>query len=342
MPKKITQTFTRETTPSTPSIQLTQSETTPLLQLTQSETTKKIVQNTRREIRKISPAYFSTTLLQQLQRFTMSPKSNYYLGFGGVGDALLLLSSCWDDPNAKVIFFANYQPFVKAFFDLFQIPTFLHDNIMGSFMANRVYDFVKKLPNFTQSAHLADNLDYDDWKNEDKYTNRINKFVPWIKHFDKKQFDKPVVIIAPSASYKDHKRQRHLKVEEYQRLINLYLNDYEVFATGSISDLHHFGMIPRPNFHWLNSDNIYHGNGNEENINLRDMLKIINSAELVISMDTWLKTYSLLCGIPTTVIRTRWDGNYRPAGTDVADWIFLNPNFWPFMKLEKIETLLGL
>lgn len=71
------------------------------------------------------------------------------------------------------------------------------------------------------------------------------------------------------------------------------------------------------------------------------MLRIVNSANKVISVDTWLKTYSLLVGIPTTVVMTRWNGEYKQYGEDVTDWIFLNPKIWRNIKLEKVENLLS-
>ena len=84
---------------------------------------------------------------------------------------------------------------------------------------------------------------------------------------------------------------------------------------------------------------IYDGKGNTTHSNLKNMLRIINSAEHVISMDTWLKTYTLLCDIPTTVIKTRWNNEYKVYGEDITDRIFLNTKIWPRLNLVKIEDL---
>lgn len=313
----------------------------PLVEKKVLESNRTVIQNLKRDVPK--PLRFSSpTLLKQIQTYVQQTDKNYYLGFGGLGDALLLMAVCWDNPKAKVVFFANQIPFIRSFFELFGVSVFMHDNIMGTPMANHIYDMMRKLPNFKPSAHLADGLNYNDWRNESKYRDKIKSKTSWLPHFGKENSDKPTVIIAPSGSHKDSKRQRYLHHHEYDQLVNKYLiQGYKVYATGSMSDLHHFKLIDKDNFYWLHSDAIYNGKGNTESISLKRMLRIINSAEHVISMDTWLKTYTLLCDIPTTVIETRWDNKYRAYGEDVTDWIFLNSKIWPNIKIQKIEELIA-
>jgi hypothetical protein len=302
---------------------------------------KSLVTNIKREQLRL-PVFSSPNLLNQIKAFTQHPDKNYYLGFGGLGDALLLMAVCWNDPNAKIVFFANQIPFIRSFFEIFGLSVYLHDNVMGTKMANQVYDLMKVMPNFKSSAHLADGLDFNDWANEKKYATRIKGSAPWIGYLGQEKFDMPVAIIAPSGSSKEIDRQRYLHHHEYQQLVDIYLNQgFRVYATGSMADLHHFKLINKRNFYWLSSNGIYRGDGVLESCSLTKMLRIINSATQVISMDTWLKTYTLLCGIPTTVIETRWNNKYKSYGEDVTDWIFLNYNIWPSIKIAKIETLLA-
>jgi len=285
----------------------------PLAQTIKLENNKVIVQNKKREVPRL-PSFSSTTLF----------------------------ASCWDDPKANVIFFANNRSFLKNFFDVFDVNAFIHDNIMGTAIANHAFDFVTKLPTFKQSAHLPDGLYHGDWKNEFKYIPRIKKHVPWREHFGEIRFEEPVIVIAPSGSHKDLSRQRYLNNNEYKQLVEKYLNKgYRVYVTGAINDIHHFGLINRENFYWLTSEQMHDGKGNITSSNLLDIFKIVNGAELVISVDTWLKCYSLLCGIPTHVVKTRWNGKYDSIGEhDVADWIFLNPNMWQSIKSVTIEEIL--
>jgi hypothetical protein len=147
-------------------------------------------------------------------------------------------------------------------------------------------------------------------------------------------------VLCPSGSHKDTKRQRYITPEEYKLIANKNLDlGYKVYASGSVSDFHYYGLINRENFHWLTAEKVYNWNGSVDSIDLKKMLQIINGATKVISVDTWIKTYALLCNIDTTVIKTRWDGKYIEYGEDVTDWIFLNNKIWPNLKMESVEQL---
>ena len=297
------------------------------------------VQDIQRERPNI-PIFSSPKLISQVKSFTQYSDKHYYLGFGGLGDAILLMAVCWDNPKAKVVFFANQVSLIRSFFELLGISLYIHDNIMGTKIASHIFDYMKALPTFKQSAHLADGLDFGDWANSTKYIDRIRGRVNWIDHLGKHPSDMPVVIIAPSGSHKDISRQRFLHNGEYEWLVHRCLDKgYRVYVAGSMNDLHHFKLIDRENFYWLHSDKIYDGKGVAKDSSLLNMLRIINSAEHVYSMDTWLKTYTLTCGIPTTVIKTRWNGGYKLYGQDITDFIFLNHNIWPNLTLIKWEDL---
>lgn len=324
--KKVTQQHTRNTfTP--PAVNL------------KFEPNQVLRQNTKRDIPRIAPATLSPHLIEKVKAY-MVPDANYYLGFGGLGDAVLLLATCWNDPKARVVFFANQIPFIRQFFDLFNVQLFIEKNIMGTQLASQIFEMMIRSPKFKQSAHLADGLYYGDWSNEAKYTARIKKHVPWSDYFGAAKTKEPILILCPSGSHRDVNRQRYLTQDEYRAIVNKNLdNGFKVFGSGSVSDLHHYGLVVRDNFHWLTSEKIYHWNNTSDDIDLKKMLQIINGASKVISVDTWLKTYTLLCNIDTTVIQTRWNGRYIPYGEDVTDWIFLNKNLWPHLKLEKVEDL---
>lgn len=302
---------------------------------------KVVVQNQKREVVKPKTLPPDPTLIAKIKSYISDTNANYYLGFGGTGDALLLLSSCWNDPKAKVVFFANHLYFIGKFFDLFKIPVFLHENIMGSPYAGIIFDLITKHPNFKQSAHLADGLFYGDWANEAKYKSRIKPYAPWIEKFGSIESKEPILIIAPSGSVKEEKRQRFLSVDEYHKLIEANLKfGYKIYSIGSVADLHFYGLYKHPNVFWATVDKLYKHDSTFTELNLHQMLQIINAAFKVVSMDTWLKTYTLLCGKPTITIKTRWNGTYLNYGADVTDFIFLNKNIWPYLSLEKIEDLL--
>ena len=254
---------------------------------------------------------------------------------------ILLLAVCWNDPKARVIYFANHQPFIKQFFKLFGVRVFITNNIMGDPISGTIYDLVTQHPNFKTSAHLAEGLYHGDWRNESKYVPRIPSHVPWAEKIGTIRYPEKVLILAPVGSSRDEGRKRYLEVHEYQALANKYLDlGYKVFGCGSSGDFHHYGISARENFHWLSGEAIYNFDGSQEPCDLLKMLRIINGATELVAVDTWIKSYTLLCNIPTTVIKTRWSGNYLPYGEDVTDFIFLNPNIWPAIKMVKIEDLI--
>jgi len=276
--------------------------------------------------------------MSKITAYTSNPNSEYYLGFGGTGDALLLLASCYNNPKARVVFFANNFHFLGKFFDLFKVSVFLSENIMGQQYAGAIFSILTAHSQFKSSAHLADGLYYADWVNTAKYQSRIVSFVPWIERLGKINSDQPICALAPSGSVKEIKRQRYLTGKEYDRIIELHAKlGYKIYSFGSASDLHYYGL--NPNTTWVTVDKMY-SDKEIKDINLRQMLQIINAATKVISMDTWLKTYTLLCGIPTVVVKTRWDGKYIDYGQDITDHIFLNKTMWTCLTMTTVEELL--
>jgi hypothetical protein len=252
----------------------------------------------------------------------------------------LVLAACWNDPKSRVIFFANSTSltFISEIFNLFNIGLYIFDNIMGQSIAGTVFDLVTRHKNFKTSGHLADGLFHGDWLNENKYISRIINYVPWIDKLGKTSQNP--IIVCPSGSSKDHNRQRYITSEECRKLVNKYLYKNEtVYINISLADFRQY-WYPNLNCYSLSSNVIRDWQGKEEKINLKKMLQIINSAKEVISVDTWLKSYSLLNHIPTTVIETRWNGYYKRFGEDITDWIFLNPKIWPNIKFARIENLL--
>ncbi len=273
------------------------------------------------------------------------PNSDFYLGFGGMGDALLTLAPAWNNPRASIIFFGNSSSidFIKKFFALFDIPSMVENNIMGKSWAENIYRTVGGHPNFRLSGHLADRMNYGDWMNENKYISRIIGHAAWMDKLGKKSnpsSTKGVICIGPSGSHKDMGRQRFLSINEFKMLTNKYLKmGYTVYGIGSENDYQTYGCVNDDNCFWACSDFIA-TRGQKHSCQLLDMLQILNGAERVFSMDTWLKTYTLLTDIPTTVIQTRWRGRYKKYGEDITDWVFLNAKIWPKIEMAKIEELL--
>jgi len=271
---------------------------------------------------------------------------NIYLNFGGVGDLILLLAECYKDKNSIVVFFCNghSKTFAEEILEFFNIDYHIHDNIMGTRMANVVYDTFYSTGRLKQSAHLSEGLNFNDWKGrENFYQQNMVLETDWINHFGSisELKNKKNLVICPCGSFKSSHTQRYISAEEYTRIVNCYLEKgYNIFATGGEKEKQSFPQLPNKSCYWMTTEKIYDSNGKITPITISTFFKYINSASEVISMDTWLKSYSALAGIPTKVILSRRNGRYMNYGEAVDNYMFLNKNLWKHMDLVKVEDLL--
>jgi hypothetical protein len=270
---------------------------------------------------------------------------NIYITFGGVGDLILLLAESYMDFNAKIIFMANSssRAFGEEFLKYFKKNYIILPNMMGTGTANQIVNSLQKLNRLKTSAHIADGLDYEDWKrNTEKYKERLTLKTRWLQDIGTIKTLKKHVVICPSGSNRLEQKQRYLLPDEYLAIVHKYLkNDYIVYSTGSDKDVSSYPVINNPNHFWLMSNKTIEYKKSSRSHPFEMFLKFINSAEEIISMDTWLKTYSLLAGKHTKVIINRSRGKYIPVGLDPSDYIFLNTNFWPNLKLYTLDGLLN-
>ena len=192
-------------------------------------------------------------------------------------------------------------------------------------------------PNFKPSAHLAKGLYFGDWPiNIDYYEKNMRLKTNWIDEIGKNKFflNDKVIIIQPSGSVRSLDRQRYLSPAEYYTLVKKYLSDnYTVITTGSMGDKEFYNWKPSaPKNYFMTSNQIF-GYNHVNSITLNSFLQTVNTADKIISVDTWLKTYAALAGINTFVIQSRCKGNYLNVGSDVGDIIFLNSKWWPNLQV---------
>ena len=284
-------------------------------------------------------------LLNQLKSF-INPLANTYLTFGGAGDLILLLAECYNDKNAQVIFFANdiSVSFSTQFLNYFKIKSFIYPNIMGNPFANNIKSYLETNTKLMKSAHLVPTLDYGEWeRNSEYYIEKITSHANWkneigtVKHIENKK----ILLVAPSGSVKSKTKQKYLEPEEHYNIVNHFIaKDWNVFTVGSTEDFIKYKKINNENHRWLLADKSIDSNFNETPHSFDTFLKLINSATKVISVDTWLKTYTAIAGIETNVILSRYYGKYMSYGSNSADYVFLNTKIWPNMNLCTIKDLL--
>lgn len=269
-------------------------------------------------------------------RSFLNQDGNFYVTFGGVGDFILILAEAYKDPMARIIFFSNNtgRGLTSEIIQFFQIPTLVTENLMGTPNANRAMDIIRSTGRLKPSQHLSEKLNYNDWKdNIAFFQQKMTLETDWRQRFG--FFEKPrkLAVIAPSGSFKSTAPQKYLSKIELERLVDIFTNkDYDVYCVGNFADKDFYGITTKPNVYWMTSGMVINNRNQKQPILLQDFLKIINSADKICSVDTWLKTYTCLCNIPTDVFYNRVHGASR-WGDMAGDYIFLNPQLWKTMKL---------
>jgi hypothetical protein len=310
--------------------------------------------NTRPKNPSVSPLNFNsrelstwTELQKEIQNFTKNAK-NIYLTFGGVGDCLLGLSSCWNQEDSHIIFNANEgsKDFAKNFFDYFKVKSMIIRNTMGTSNANKIVAELQRNPNFRTSAHLADNLDFGDWeRNFAKYKQRIKTNPGWenIIGTDPQFSLNKTVVICPSGSAKIKQRKRYFEKNELFLVTDHFIkNGWQVVITSSEADLKYYGLHHFDNVYWMTSNKLIQRTGKVTPITFDRFLKIINSCQEVISAETWLKTFTLLLNKKTKVLKVRMENDYQDFGIISADFIFINPNLWSNLQLVTMQDILSI
>lgn len=268
-----------------------------------------------------------------------------YFGCGGLGDAMLTIAACYHDNNAKVIFGANHGN-VQGLFDTFKIPVLITRNFYPSILGMTLHNYIVTHPNFKGAAHIPDSMNYGEWvNNHDKYLKRIVRSMPLIDMFGRMVNPRKtsgVIGIAPRGS--DHHgtlKQRYLSQDEFRRLAQKFLDQNKtVFAFGSTTDIDHYGVIPHNNFIWMSSEFGVSHPAPRYPTSFRHLLSCINGCDELYSVDTWMKTYGALAGIPTKVIMSRRHGVTVPPPNDASDYIFMDKDYWGF-DLVDVKDLLS-
>lgn len=276
----------------------------------------------------------------------LNQSKNWYLNFGGAGDLILLIANAYKDTNAQVVFFANAgsMDFCKELLEFFKLEYFISKNIMGTKYASVLNDYMVQKINFKPSAHLSRGLYFGDWARDlEYYKNRMVLKTDWVELFGKNPVFKneKVIILQPSGSSRNYDRQRYLELFEYNYIVKKFIDlGYDVITTGSDGDKDYYKWKPTSKKDWFMSSKKLVGFKSLIPINLNLFIQTINCAEKVISADTWLKSYSLLCSIPTFVFGNRHRGKYLPVGADPCDHIFLNKNIWEKLEIKTVEEII--
>lgn len=278
--------------------------------------------------------------------FIINKRKPIFLGFGGAGDFMLTLAAYQNYKiEGHMIFYANHNSmsFIKDINNVFKAKVSVFQNIYGSQLAKDVYKILKISGLLQISGHLPDqeNICYEDWKNNTpKYKDQIIRETDWLTRIGLNN-DMPqqnLIGITPSGSWKSNSIKRYLTREEFTEVYKKVIQNNKIpIIFSNESDFNYYCVENKSlkKGYFMTSNSLH----DFENLSKRPtdckfFLSAINNCEQMISMDTWIKTYTCLIKKPTIVIANRdANNNDKKYGEWGTDFIFLNTDFWPTLKL---------
>lgn len=286
--------------------------------------------------------------------FIINKRRPIYLGFGGMGDFMLTLAAYENRKiESNIIFYANNNSinFIRDMSKAFETKISLFPNIYGSQLAKDVFKLLKISGLLQISGHLPDKEDlcYTDWqKNTSKYKEQIINKTDWLTKFgiNKDLPKENLVGITPSGSWKSNSVKRFLTREEFTQVYMKVLENNKIpIIFSSELDFNYYCVENKSltTGYYLTKDTMHNFDKLSKNfIDCRFFLSAINNCEKMISMDTWIKTYTCLIEKPTIVIANRdANGNDKKYGEWGTDFIFLNTDFWPTLKVVGYKDFIS-
>jgi hypothetical protein len=235
----------------------------------------------------------------------------FYLGAGGIGDCLLLLSTFYDNvEEANVIFLANSPELIKELLDFFP-------KIKSRLVIKNNYNQLLQLyydKNCIGTGILPKSLSYSAWYKVDIFKEyRVIKYPKWVELFDIFRIStngkKQVTIQIAGSNIEGEGKQRILTQERLNE-INSEFSDCNIV--------------------YLNDAN------GKPAFDLKTAFRLIRGSDIVVSTDSFAKTFSTLCGIKTIVYDNIYSKEYLSNFKDNIDYghyIFIFP--WETIELRK-------
>ena len=261
---------------------------------------------------------------------------NFLFGVGGIGDALLLMSDGKYDDNEELglIFWANKPEQIRELIKLFPHikKSIIASNYLNSLWRHQYYMQIVNDSGCISTGHIPKDLNYvDEWKNCNSVFDRykIERFPEWANDFITD--DNTGCIICPTGGSSDLEwKKRYIKPDLFWKIINHVNNNCDSITI--ISTEKEF-----ENFYGkeLKADV-------ERDIKIvysptfKDAFNLIANAELVYSVDSWYKTLSRFCGVPTILIESVYIKSPMDVfklDCDPSDNIFIKD--WGFEEIIK-------
>jgi len=250
-----------------------------------------------------------------------------YVHFGGAGDALLLLSTFYDeDPEQTVISVSNSTAMMRSFFDAF--PK-LKKVIFIPFPKNYTWHFIAR--QFFKSSDICRGMgatptttaDYREWNADlDIFTTYgIRRRPEWAVHFDKCRLEPVQLVIQPRGSLKGMvgSKRNVISPKDWPRLLS-YLAKQGVrpIVIGTPDEAEEYPCLDRAL--------------DRRSYSFTEQLQLIAGSDFFVGADSWGKTFAALAGIPAFVFHAV-RGEDLKGWKDASDHVFLDP--WEEITVVK-------
>ena len=252
----------------------------------------------------------------------------YYTSCGGIGDLLICLSTF--KQKSSIIFWAgNNAAFANQFLE--QFPQLIDKKVVFSgtpIVEPELFKAICSHENCLGTGHIPVDLNFvKNWyENPDYYLSEIQKPFLALKKFG--SVDEKAIGLSVFASQSESWKERNLNKEQTERIIGYIKNRWpgrKVCLSGSKDD---------------RTDADLTGVTDHRGVELNELFQRLNGLECMVSVDTWFKTWTGLCEIPTCTIKNRYvrtPMQMMGVEIDPSDNIFLAPLFnFEFLDIDKI------
>ena len=268
-------------------------------------------------------------------------EEGFYFAVGGLGDAILLLSSFYpEDPHQNVLFWQAASPrlLLHEFFECFsELNSFKVVSAPRDFhIRAEVFGEIATHPKFKGAAHTPILLDYiREWgRRPMKYRcrlprrwNELRVMFPAVK--TEKNY---VGLGCWGSNVNVQHKLRRLSAEEFVALTKKVITQQGIpVIFGSAKDREDF-VLP---------EELQKGVMDLRGCPLQEAFRWLNTCRKLISVDTWYLQWARLVGTSTTVIQTRYDAPLESIfgmPFDPSDKIFIED--WGF-EITPLPQLLS-
>lgn len=229
----------------------------------------------------------------------------FYLGNGGIGDFLIFLSTFYDDNDySNIIFLANNPDEIKSVVKLF--PK-LDKKLILKNDFNLLREFYNH-KNCIGTGILPKDLNYNNWYKVDIFKEyNVKQFPDFVKLFKPiRKFEKQI-FVQMNGSKADGELKHRLLLLSTLDNIKREFSDYNFIFLDEFKDKSY-----------------------------SEIFSYINGSDLVIGVDSFVKTFSAQSGIKTIVYDNIYLGNYLSnfkENIDYGHYVFLFN--WEFITLRK-------